>query len=620
MAIRQPGHRGTIGTVTEHGVPSTVDIVVIGSGGAGLTAALTAARDGASVLVVESLEIVGGATGVSAGAAWIPAHGYSTKALGVDDSLDDARTYIYGDGRGETLDHEVIETFLQEGPKVARYIEANTKFGWIPVIWPDYHSDIPGASVGRALFPGPYNAEGLGEAAQYVRPALTSGMAKNPMPFWALAGLTTDASWMAGPALVGALLEAGLVAGVEVRVQAPAERLLIENGAVTGLVISADGTEHTVRANNGVIIASGGFETSDELATEYLDGPLGTHVSPKGHNGIAVQLAKEVGAELTTMDAAWWMPGVQIPGETLDGVPFARLLLGERSLPHSIIVNSAGKRFANEALSYDQFGGAMRATNDETGGSNDPAYFVFDQNFWDKYGLFGSVPGGEVPEYIHQAASLSALAKKIGVDEVGLLKTVDEFNPEAAAGRDPWFGRGEALFDRYFGDYKPFLGRFSSGSFAPAATMKAQIALALGVAPIVNRAAKKVAQRNDAEAVRKALVGPLAKFMKPVLSSPRSSTLGPLEKGPFYAVKVHASALGTVGGPVTDASGRVITTSGAVVPGLYSAGNAGGAPTKGFYAGAGGTISLGLVFGHLAGKIAAATPTTPGAASDPQTA
>lgn len=609
MAALQPGHQGTIGTVAENGVPENVDIVIVGSGGAGLTAALTAANDGASVLVVESLEIVGGATGVSAGAGWFPAHGYSTKELGIKDSLDDARTYIYGNGRAETLDHDVIETFLQEGPKVARYIEGNTKFGWIPVIWPDYHSDIPGASVGRALFPGPYNAEGLGDAAQYVRPALTSGMAKNPMPFWALAGLKTDASWMAGPAMIGALLEAALVAGVEVRVQAPAERLLIENGAVTGLVISSGGTEHTVRAGNGVIIASGGFETSDELATEYLDGPLGTHASPKGHNGIAVQLAKEVDAELTTMDAAWWMPGVQIPGETLDGVPFARLLLGERSLPHSIIVNSAGKRFANEALSYDQFGVAMRAAN-EDGGTNDPAYFVFDQNFWEKYGLFGSIPGGEVPEYIHWAGSLSALAKKIGVDEVGLLKTVDEFNPEAAAGRDPWFGRGEALFDRYFGDFKPFLGRFSSGSLFPTATLKAQMSLALAVAPIVNRAAKKVAQRNDSEAVRKALVGPLAKFMKPVLKSPRSSTLGPLEKGPFYAVEVHASALGTVGGPVTDAKGRVITKSGQVVPGLYSAGNAGGAPTQGFYAGAGGTISLGLVFGHLAGKEAAATPVT----------
>lgn len=608
MTARQPGHQGTIGTIAELGLPESADVVVIGSGGAGLTAALTAARDGASVVVVESLEIVGGATGVSAGAAWIPDHGYSTEALGISDSLDDARTYIYGEGRSATLDPEIVETFLQEGPEVARYVEENTKFGWIPVIWPDYRSDIPGASVVRALFPGPYNAEGLGKAAQYVRPELTSGMAKNPMPFWALAGLKKESSWMAGPALVGALLEASLEAGVEVRVEAPAKSLLIENGSVTGLVVEASGVEKTVRAANGVIIASGGFETSDELTTKYLDAPMGTHVSPKGHNGIAVQLAEEVNAELTSMDSAWWMPGVQLPGETLDGVPFARLLLGERSLPHSIVVNKAGQRFANEALPYDQFGGAMRAQNETTGGTNDPAYFVFDQNFWDKYGLFGSLPGGEVPEYIHQAGSLASLARKIDVDEVGLLRTVDEFNPEAAAGRDPWFGRGATLFDRYFGDYKPFLGRFSSGALFPAATMKAQFALATAVGPIVNRAAAKVAKANDAEAVRKAIVGPLAKIMKPVLKSPRTSTLGPIEKGPFYAVEVRASALGTVGGPATDAQARVLTKDGVVVPGLYSAGNAGGAATQGFYAGAGGTIALGLVFGHISGREAAASP------------
>lgn len=607
MASLQPGHTGTIGTISENGLPEDVDVVVIGSGGAGLTAALTAAKDGASVLVVESLEIAGGATGVSAGAAWIPAHGFSTEALGVKDSLDDARIYIYGEGRGETLDHEIVETFLQEGPGVARYIEDHTKFGWLPVIWPDYRSDIPGASVGRALFPGPYNADGLGEAAKYVRPALTTGMAKNPMPFWALAGLRTDASWMAGPALVGALLEACLEAGVEVRVQAPAARLLTEGGSVTGLVVVEGGNDHTVRARNGVIIASGGFETSDRLANEHLDGPLGTHVSPKGHDGIAVQLAEEVGAELTSMDSAWWMPGVQIPGETLDGVPFARLLLGERSLPHSLIVNTAGERFANEALPYDQFGGAMRADNEKTGGTNDPAYFVFDQQFWDKYGLFGALPGGEVPEYIHRAGSLAELATKTGIDEVGLLRTVDAFNPEAAAGRDPQFGRGETLFDRYFGDYKPYLGRFSTGSLFPAATMKVQGAIANAVGPIVNRAAAKVAKRNDAEAVRKAIIGPLATYMRPVLKSPRSSTLGPIEKGPFYAVEVHTSALGTVGGPATDAKGRVVTKEGGVVPGLYSAGNAGGAPTQGFYAGAGGTIALGLVFGHITGREAAAT-------------
>src|SRR5690625_2819743 len=173
-------------------------------------AALTAATVGARVVVVESREIVGGATGISAGAAWIPNHGFSTKDLKVHDDLDQARRYIYGQGRHQILDHDLVEKFLQTGPHVARFIEENTSFGWIPAIWPDYRSDIDGASVGRALFPGPYSPEGLGDAARFVRPALTTGMAKNPLPVWFLRGIGIDDVWLAGPALVGALLDASL--------------------------------------------------------------------------------------------------------------------------------------------------------------------------------------------------------------------------------------------------------------------------------------------------------------------------------------------------------------------------------------------------------------------------
>jgi len=569
-------------------------------------AGLTAAKQGARVLILESMPIVGGATGISAGAAWIPDHGFSKKALGVDDSLDQARRYIYGEGRDKELDPEMVETFLENGPKVARFIEEHTNFGWVPAIWPDYRSDIPGASVGRALFPGPYNPVGLGEAAQYVRPALTTGMAKNPMPFWLLGGISSDDVWIAGPALVGALLEANLRNGVDVRIEAPASSLITEDSRVTGVIVEHHGVEHAVQTTRGVLIASGGFETADELTTKYLGAPLGTYVSPRGHNGIAVQLSEEIGAELTSMEDAWWMPGVEVPGETLDGKPLSRLLLGERSLPHSIIVNSAGKRFTNEAESYDKFGGAMREIDPATGHMpNDPAWFVFDQNFWEKFGLFGVTPGGEVPDYIYQAPSLSELAQQINVDAAGLLRTVDEFNPEAAAGRDPWFHRGEALFDRYFGAFNPRLGDAAPDAQAPAATAKAREAIAKLIGPIASKGAGIVANRLSPEALRAMIVGPLTAIMRPVLDSPQSSTLGPLNKGPFYAVKVESSALGTVGGPKTDAQGRVLNTDGEVVPGLYAAGNAGGAPLGGFYGGAGGTISLGLVFGHLAGRTAA---------------
>lgn len=603
-------HSGSIGSASEMGLPQEPDVAVVGSGGAGLMGALTAAKEGARVLVVESRELVGGATGISAGAAWIPDHGFSTDDLKVHDDLDQARRYIYGEGRDQILDRDMVEKFLQTGPHVARFIEQHTSFGWIPTIWPDYRSDIEGASVGRSLFPGPYSPAGLGEAAKYVRPALTTGMAKNPLPFWLLGGIGIDDVWLAGPALVGALLEACLRNGVDVRVEAPATRLVIEGSEVRGIVVQAGGTDHTVRATKGVLLASGGFESSNELTETYLNAPFDVQVSPKGHDGIAVQLAKEVGADLTGMEDAWWMPGVQLPGEELEGRPLSRVFLGERALPHSIMVNRAGKRFANEALAYDQFGAIMREVDPETGAMpNDPAWLIFDHDYWRKFGIFGVPPGGEVPDYLHRADSLSELASKIGVDEVGLLRTVDRFNPEARRARDPEFGRGDALFDRYFGAFYPRLGRFSPDALLPGLTAKARARVAAAIGPVVSKLAGRAARKSDPERMRSLVVGPLARIIRPVLKSPKSSVLGPIDTPPYYALEVHASALGTVGGPRTDANGRALDTDGNVIPGLFAAGNAGGAPLKGFYGGAGGTISLGLVFGYLAGREAARTPT-----------
>ena len=202
-----------------------------------------------------------------------------------------------------------------------------------------------------------------------------------------------------------------------------------------------------------------------------------------------------------------------------------------------------------------------------------------------------------MPDYLHRADSLTELAAKIGVDDVGLLRTVDRFNPEARRARDPQFQRGETLFDRYFGAFYPRLGRFSPDARFPAATATARQRIAAAIGPIVNKLAGRAARKNDPEQLRSVVVGPLARIIRPMLESPRSSVLGPVDTAPYYALNVEASALGTVGGPRTDAHGRALDTNGKVIPGLYAAGNAGGAPTKGFYGGAGGTISLGLVFG-----------------------
>jgi len=297
---------------------------------------------------------------------------------------------------------------------------------------------------------------------------------------------------------------------------------------------------------------------------------------------------------------------VQLPDEELEGQPLSRVFLGERALPHSIMINSKGERFANEALPYDQFGQIMREVDPETGTMpNATAWLIFDHQYWTKFGVFGVTPGGEVPEYLYRANTLAELANTIGVDEVGLLRTVDRFNPDAARGRDPQFHRGDTLFDRYFGAYYPRLGKYSPDNRFPGATAKARTVLAMAIGPVVDKLAGRVARKDDPERLRALVVGPLARVIRPVLTSPKSSVLGPVDTAPCYALKVEASALGTVGGPRTDADGRALDTEGKVIPGLYAAGNSGGAPTKGFYGGAGGTISLGLVFGYLAGRDAA---------------
>jgi hypothetical protein len=284
------------------------------------------------------------------------------------------------------------------------------------------------------------------------------------------------------------------------------------------------------------------------------------------------------------------------------------VFLGERALPHSIMVNSAGERFANEALPYDQLGKIMRQVDPETGEMpNATAWLVFDHTYWTKFGIFGIPPGGDVPDYLHRADTLPKLAAEIGVEQAGLVETVQRFNSEAVRARDPQFNRGDTLFDRYFGAFHPRLGKYSPDARFPAATAKARLAVAAAIGPVVSKLAGRVAKKDDPQRLRSLVVGPLAKIIRRVLNSPKSSVLGPVETAPYYALKVEASALGTVGGPKTDSRGRALDTDGNVIRGLYAAGNAGGAPTKGFYGGAGGTISLGLVFGYLAGLDAART-------------
>ena len=604
MKMQAGSKRGVVGAASEVGLPSEVDVVVIGSGAAGLLAGLSAAVNGARVVIVESESLVGGTSAISGGAVWVPNHGYSYKALKTSDSVEAARTYLFGQGRDGVLDGDVVETFLETAPQVARFVEDHTYLSWIPVVWPDYTSDIPGASSYRSLFPGPFAPEVLGEVAALVRPPKKSGMARNPLPLWVINGI--QGVWMGGYAMVGAFLEACLREGVDVRTEARATRLVAGEGGVTGVIVERAGQEHVVRASKGVVLASGGFEGSDDLTSKHLGAPFAVQVSPKGHDGDALRMVEEVGADLVAIDQAWWMPGIQVPGEEMEGRAISRLVQGERALPHTIMVNSAGERFANEAVSYDDLGAVMRRADPVTGEMpNATAWMIFDEYYHQHYTFLSAPPGGQYPPNVIRAKSLEELARKCGIDAKGLVRTVKEYNPEAAQGRDPWFNRGTTRFERFFGDHNVILGKYSPNAWAPAQADRARIAIAKAIGPIAGRVMARIAKARNPERMRKQLVPVLSRIMRPCLDNPSTGTLGPIDTPPYFAVKVEASAIGTIGGPRTDAKGRVLDTNGSVIPGLYAAGNAGGAPTDGFYGGAGGTIVLGLTFGYLAGQDAA---------------
>ncbi|MGD1279267.1 FAD-dependent oxidoreductase [Mycobacterium seoulense] len=594
---------GTIGTANQLGLPEAVDVAVVGSGAAGLAAALSAAVAGRSVLIAESQPLIGGTTAISGGAAWVPNHGLSYRQLAASDSAEDARRYLLGEGRDAVLDHGLVEAFLDGAPKTARFIEAHTYLSWLPTIWPDYHSEIAGASNVRSLLPGLFPSDLLGTSASMVRsPAGT--LRTNPMPAWMLDRL--PGIWIAGHALVGALLEACLRQGVAVRTCAPAARLVEGDSGVSGLVISSDREFRSVAVRRGVILASGGFEGSDEFTDKYLDGSFGAQISPAGHDGIALTMAAEVNASLSATEAAWWMPAVHVPGDESDSQPTSRILLGERGLPHTIMVNRDGERFANEARPYADIGAIMRRVDPGTGVMpNAVAWMLFDDYYWRRYGFFDWPPGSEPPSFLVRAHSLDELARRCGIDADGLTRTVAAFNPLARQGRDPQFNRGGTTYERFFGDYHPRLGRLAPLSRFPSATAQVHRVAAAAAGPVVAPLAARVARRREPDRLRERAVPLLAKYLRAYLKSPASSVLGPIDSPPYYAVRVDASALATVGGPRTDAHARVLDEGGAVIPGLYAAGNAGGAATGGFYGGAGCTISLALTFGHLAGRHAA---------------
>ena len=529
------------------GWDNEADVVVLGSGGAGLTAALTAAANGASVAVYEKAHTVGGTTAVSGGIVWTPAH---RRSPDVDLPVEDALAYLRAQALG-AMDEDLVQTFVRTGEPMIDFVESHSdaRFEIAPG-YMDYKPELPGGKTvgGRSLSPLPYEVTRLGEWAERITtfPADWSNVGFDAETRARLNADVDDRGGevvVAGGALIAGLLKGLLDRGVVPVTDARALELITDAGSVIGVRIALGGKAITVRSRKGVVLATGGFEWDENLVGAFLRGPMRGAVSPPNNTGDGLRMAMAHGADLGNMGEAWWVPIVRIPGDTIEGKPRSRSVRLERTRPRSIIVNRAGKRFVNEACDYNSMAGAFHYLDPRGGYVNDPAWMVFDSLHLKHYGFLGVEPDGPAPEWFNQSADLAELGEKTGIDPHGLEQTLARWNDNVTRETDPDFGRGSSAYDGYWGD-------------ASATTTAAK-------------------------------------------------TLGPIDTAPYYAVPISVGSMGTKGGPRTDRDGRVLHVSGKPIAGLYAAGNAMAGVTGRAYGGAGGTIGPGMVFGYRAGYFAA---------------
>jgi 3-oxosteroid 1-dehydrogenase len=514
-------------------------VLVAGSGASGLTAALAAAAGGARVLLAERCASLGGTSALSGGRVWIPASHLGPPG----DSTGLAREYLRGLFPARYA--HMTEAFLAHGPAMARFVEERTphRFAVCPR-YPDYHPERPGATLGgRCLDMEPADLAAMTPLARQVRrPAGYLPMTHAEWERWRypdrldwelLRHRDRDGVAANGVALTAALVDGAVRAGVEIRTDCRLTGVELDAG---GAVTAATAGGETIPVT-AVILATGGFDWDENLRRAWHPAAQRATGAAPGNTGDGLRIACRAGAATANLDQGWWMPMLAIPGEEVDGRPGYRSLIRERALPRQIMVNAAGRRFADEASPYNEVGKALHG-RDAGGCPNDPAYLVFDAGYRRRYPLPGVPSGGQVPAWVASSGSLRGLAGSTGVDPDGLERTVGAWNQACAAGHDPDFGRGDSPYDRYGGD----------------------------------------------PAVRP------------------NPCLGPVTEPPFHAVRVLAGTIGTKGGPVTDADGRVLTASGAPIPGLYAAGDAAAFWTGDAYPAPGATLGIAMTFGYLAGR------------------
>jgi succinate dehydrogenase/fumarate reductase flavoprotein subunit len=558
------------------------DVLVIGSGASGMSAAVSAAAHGLKVLIVEKEPKFGGTTARSGGWLWIPGTSLA-KAWGIVESPDLARTYLRNQA-GNSYDSDRVDAFIEHGPKAVDFFTQKTAVRFdMPLVFPDYHAEAPGGTQGgRSMVARPFDGHELGGNIKNLGAALPEltvfgmmlGSGKEIVHFMRATRSVQSAMYVTkrlskhffqvlrygrgmiltnGNALAGRLAKSAFDLGVPLWLSSPARELIIEGSTVRGAVIERDGKRVRVNARKGVVLACGGFPHDVARRKElFPHAPTGKeHYSPgpTGNTGDGLRLAEAAGGKVDTSlpHAAAWVP-VSITTRK-DGSHGVMPHFIDRAKPGVIAVTANGRRFTNEGNSYHDFVQAMAAAC--AGKDEVTSYLICDHQTLRKYGL-GAVAPFPLPlahhlrtGYLLKGATLRELAGKAGIDAAAFEQTINDYNIHAREGNDPQFGKGSTAYNRYQGD---------------------------------------------------------------ALHSP-NPCVKPIEKGPFYAIKVVVGDLGTYAGLTTDKYSRVLDGDRQPITGLYAVGNDIASIMGGNYPGAGITLGPALTFGHIAGCHLAGRPT-----------
>lgn len=537
------------------------DVLVVGSGAAGLTAALTAQLKGLSTIVLEKTDTYGGSSALSNGAIWVPNNHY-LQEVGVVDSPEEALAYLNATV-GNRVSSELKESYIKRGPEMLRFLHDKTnhmRFEYT-LGYPDYYPEKPGGMLnGRSIEPLKFDLRKLGKLNKTLRRSslAKNGLVMNSYEFHKVnmikrtkngkktllklilqlikAKLTGSRYVALGEALIARLRLSLHEAGGDVWLSMKFKDYVMENGKIAGLIVERSGTTLHIEAKRGVILASGGFSHNRILREKYLPSPTSVSWTSAavGQTGDILEASIQIGAKLDLMDKVWGAPSAVPPKEK----PF--FLVADRGVPNMIVVNNSGQRYINEAAPYHEFVNQMYA-NDEPTGNSVPSWMILDQTARNRYNFMGLLPGQKFPMrwfeslYIKKADTIAALAEKMNVPVKNLSATVVRYNKFAKAGKDEDFKRGDSAYDRYYGD--------------------------------------------------------------PTLPNPN---LGVLAKAPFYAIPIYPGDIGTKGGLVIDPYSRVLIEEGTPIKGLYAAGNCSASVMGESEPGPGAILGPAMTFGYIA--------------------